>query len=88
MEDDHVHLYVSIPVAKPIPYVVQVLKWKSSKIIREEFKDYLKRWYRNSNSLRARGYFVATVWEITSELVKSYVENQWKEDVLWKEIEL
>ena len=81
-------MYVSIPVAKPIPYVVRVLKGKSSRIIREEFSDYLKRWYRDSTALWARWYFVATVWEITSELVKSYVENQWKDSVLWKEVEL
>ena len=88
MEEDHVHMYVSIPVAKPIPYVVRVLKWKSSRIIREEFRDYLKRWYWDSTALRARWYFVATVGEITSEVVKSYVENQWKKDVLWVEVEL
>ena len=88
MEVDHVHMYVSIPVAKPIPYVIQVLKWKSSKIIREEFRDDLKRWYWDSSALRARWYFVATVWEITNEVVKKYVEDQWKEEVLWKEVEL
>jgi len=26
MEDDHVHMYISIPVSKSIPYVVQRLK--------------------------------------------------------------
>ena len=88
MEEDHVHMYVSIPVSKPIPYVVQILKWISSKIIREEFSDYLKRWYWDSKSLWARWYFVATVWEITNEIVKNYVENQWKEEVLWIEVEL
>lgn len=88
MEEDHVHMYISIPVAKPIPYVVKRLKWISSKIIREEFDSYLKRWYWDCKSLRARWYFIATVWEITNEIVKQYVDQQWKKDVLWEEIEL
>jgi putative transposase len=26
MEEDHVHMYISIPPSKPIPYVVNILK--------------------------------------------------------------
>jgi REP element-mobilizing transposase RayT len=89
MEDDHVHMYISIPVSKSIPYVVQRLKWVTSKEIMKEYKSYLKRWYWSEEStLRARWYFVCTVWEITSEVVKNYVDAQWKEDVLWIEVEL
>ena len=89
MEDDHVHMYISIPVSKSIPYVVQRLKWVTSKEIMKEYKNYLKRWYWSEEAtLRARWYFVCTVWEITSEVVKNYVDAQWKEEVLWVEVEL
>jgi len=30
MEEDHVHLYISIPPVQPLPMVVQKLKWQTS----------------------------------------------------------
>jgi putative transposase len=77
MEDDHVHMYVSIPPSKPIPYVVRILKGTTSRELMEEHKKYLKRWYWSEEAtLWARGYFVCTVGEMTSEVVKRYVESQ------------
>ena len=87
MEEDHVHLYINIPLNSPIPMVVNMLKWRSSKVIREEFQKELKEFYWKP-VLWATGYFIATVWEITHETIKNYVDMQWKEDVLWEEIEL
>lgn len=55
MEDDHVHMYISIPVAKPIPYVVQRLKGITSKEIMKEYRSYLKkRYWSEDATLRAR----------------------------------
>lgn len=87
MEEDHVHLYVSIPISKPIPEMVHKIKWATSKIIREEFKDEIKKYYWR-NVLWARWYFVATVWEITDDIVKRYIDQQGKDEVLWDEVEL
>jgi putative transposase len=81
MEEDHVHMYINIPVSQYIPHVMKILKWVSSKKIREEFVYELREYYRNP-VLRAVGYFVCTVWEITDDIVRKYVEEQWKKDVL------
>jgi len=86
-EEDHVHMYVSIPLTSPIPMVMNKLKWRTSKIIREEFVEELKEYYWKS-VLWAEWYFVATVWEISHETIKKYVDMQWEKDVLWEEIEL
>ena len=40
------------------------------------------------NVLWAVGYFVCTVWEVNHEIIKKYVDEQWKEDVEGTEIEL
>lgn len=85
MEEDHVHMYVSIPLSKPIPMIVQYLKWKSSKMMRWIFEKELKSYYWK-NVLWAKGYFVATIWEMNHDVIKNYVENQWKKDVLWDEV--
>lgn len=87
MEEDHVHLYISIPVSKPIPLMIQKLKWTTSKTIREDFKKDLEKYY-HKNILWARWYFIATVWEISDDIIKNYVDKQWKEEVFGKEIEL
>ncbi|WP_135079435.1 IS200/IS605 family transposase [Terasakiella sp. SH-1] len=81
MEDDHIHLYASIPITQPIPYVVQKLKGRTSHIIRQEFKTYLKPYYWKP-VLWATGYFVATVGEVSHDIIKNYVDNQGKQDVL------
>ena len=67
--------------------VVNMLKWRTSKIIRQEFYEDLKEFYWKP-VLWATWYFIATVWEINHETIKNYVEMQWKEEVLWEEIEL
>ena len=87
MEEDHIHMYISIPLSKPIPKVVQMLKWRSSRLIRKEYEWELKKWYRKK-VLWADWYFIATVGEINHETIKNYVDMQGKEDVLWVEVEI
>ena len=87
MEEDHIHMYISIPLSKPIPKVVQMLKWRSSRLIRKEYEWELKKWYWKK-VLWADWYFIATVGEINHETIKNYVDMQGKEDVLWTEIEI
>lgn len=87
MEEDHVHMYINIPLNSPITMVVNMLKWRTSKVIREEFYEDLKEFYWKP-VLWATGYFIATVGEINHEIIKNYVDMQWREDVLWEEIEL
>jgi len=87
MEDDHVHMYINIPLNSPIPMVVNKLKWRSSKVIREEFFEELKEYYWKP-VLWATWYFIATVWEINHETIKNYVEHQWEQEHVTEEIEL
>ena len=81
METDHVHMYISIPVSQYIPHVVKKLKGISSNKIREEFKEELSEYFWNP-VLRAVWYFICTVWEINDKIIKKYIEEQWKEDIL------
>ena len=81
MEEDHVHMYVSIPLETwHIPEVVQKLKWLSSKKLWEiDWMDkYFKKFYwKDWIWKRARWYFVCTIWEVNDETIKKYVEEQW-----------
>ena len=82
MEEDHVHMYVSIPLSVwSIPEVIKIIKWRSSKILWEieEYKSYFKRYYRKPWIWKwAVWYFVATVWEVNDKIIKEYIETQWK----------
>jgi len=58
----YVYMYMSMPLSKPIPKVVKLLKWNTSKYIRKEFHEELKEWYWKP-VLWVEWYFIATVWE-------------------------
>jgi putative transposase len=82
MEEDHVHMYISIPPSKSVPYVINRLKGVTSKEMMEKHRKYLKKWYWSENSaLWARGYFICTVGEVTAEVVNEYVSSQGKDKV-------
>ncbi len=80
-------MYVSIPITQPIPYIIKKIKGRTSKELRKEFGEYLKKFYW-SKVLWSVGYFVATVGEINHKTVKQYVENQGKKDIEEECIEL
>ena len=87
-EEDHVHMYVRLPITKSITSVVWYIKWKSSYIMRKEFYKELKRIYWWVESLWAVWFFISSVWEINGEIIAKYVEQQWKEENEVTEIEL
>ena len=91
MEEDHVHLYLRTPLTKPIPYIVKALKWRSSRVVWKDknHRNYLKPYYwTTGTALWAVGYFVSTVGVVDGEVIKNYVELQWKEETEELEIEL
>ena len=89
-ESDHVHCLLSFPITSYIPDMFRILKWRTSKVIREEFKEYLKEYYRWrwTKHLWAVWYFFCSVWKVDEDTVRKYVEQQWEEDCRWKEITL
>jgi putative transposase len=54
--------------------VVQYLKGRSSRLLREEFQDLKKRYW--GQRLWSRGYFCAAVGSVTEEMIKQYIDNQ------------
>jgi len=87
IEEDHVHMYITVPPVQPISYVLKILKGRSSKVMRKKFKDYFSEFYLKE-VLWAVGYFVATVGEVTHKVVAKYVEDQGKKDIEEECIEL
>ena len=80
---DHIHMYVSIPPKISVSAFVGYLKGKSTLMIFERHAN-LKYKYGN-RTFWCRGFFVSTVGN-NKEVVKRYVENQLKEDMMTDQI--
>ena len=78
VQDNHIHLLVSVPPKISISYLMGVLK---GKIAIKLFKSYpkLKKKPYWGNHFWARGYFVSTVG-LDEEMIKRYVKYQEKEE--------
>ena len=75
---DHVHMLVACPTSIAPAKIVQYLKGRSSKLIQDEFPSLKKKYW--GQHLWARGYFCATVGSVTEEMIKTYIENQGREE--------
>ena len=75
---NHVHIYVQIPPRMSISKLIQYLKGKTSRKLQMEYPSLKKRYW--SKHLWAIGYFVRTTGNVTDEMIKSYIENQGKDD--------
>ena len=73
---DHVHLCLSIPPSEKVCDVVAYIKGKSALMLHDKYPEMANRW---SKSFWARGYYVATVGNITEEAVRAYIEEQKEE---------
>jgi len=69
---DHVHLLVEVDPQFGIHRLIKLMKGKSSKLIREEFK-----WIKSRlPTLWSNSYFVSTIGGAPLEVVKQYIEQQ------------
>ena len=73
---DHVHLCVSIPPKISVSDFMGYLKGKSALMIFDKHPELGSKWDR---SFWARGYYVATVGNLTEEAIKKYIQEQEEE---------
>lgn len=89
-EEDYVHCLLSLPITASIPTTFQYLKWRTSKVLWDEFHDQLKETYKYSKKKRlttkrihhlwAVWYFFASVGLVDESTIRRYVEQQWEHD--------
>lgn len=73
---DHVHSVVSAPPNMAPSEIMRRIKGRSSSKLFEEFP-HIKRRYWGRHFL-ARGYFCATIGQMTEEMVKEYLEHHFE----------
>lgn len=70
-DKDHVHLFLNaLPTLSPAEIMAKI-KGVTSKCLREEFQHLM-----HLPSLWTRSYFVSTAGNVSSEIIKHYVESQ------------
>ena len=74
--NDHVHLCVSLPPKYSVSDFVGNLKGKSALMIFDKHPELTTKW---TKSFWARGYYVATVGNVTEDAIKKYIQEQSKE---------
>ena len=75
---NHVHVFALCPPRYSPAYIVNYLKGKSTRRILQRFPELKPRASRGK--LWSRSYFVATVGNVTEDLVKKYVEERWERE--------
>ncbi|MCD6263074.1 IS200/IS605 family transposase [Candidatus Bathyarchaeota archaeon] len=68
---DHLRLFVSAYPTIPVHKIVKRIKGRSSHILRQEFPELLK-----LPSLWTHSYFVATIGNVSKEMIEKYIEAQ------------
>lgn len=71
---DHIHLLISCPPSLAPSKIMQYLKGRSSRLLHDEFPELKKRYW--GQHLWARGYFCATVGNVSEEIIRNYITNQ------------
>jgi len=75
---DHVHILVSAPPERGPSEIMRRIKGQTAHQIFEEFPVLKRRYW--GRHFWARGYFCATVGEMTEEMIQEYLEHHFEPD--------
>ena len=75
---DHVHILVSSPPELAPSEIMRRIKGRTASKLFEEFPHLKKKYW--GRHFWARGYFCATVGEMTEEMIKNYLEHHFEAD--------
>ncbi|QXF34732.1 IS200/IS605 family transposase [Photorhabdus luminescens] len=73
---DHVHILVSSPPTLSPSEIMRRLKGRTASKLFEEFSHLKKRYW--GQHFWGRGYFCATVCQLTEEMIKAYLEHHFE----------
>lgn len=73
---DHIHLSVAIPPKISVSSFLGYLKGKSTLMIYDRHPELQSKW---DKAFWARGYYVATVGNVTEDAIKRYIQDQSEE---------
>ncbi len=85
---DHIHMLIEAPPKYSPAKLAQIFKGISSRRMRQEFLDVIKKYIWKDGTLWAVGYYVGSVSDnATTEIVREYINNQKTEETETKYIQ-
>ena len=76
IQRDHVHMLIQLRPDISVSKAVQLIKGKSSYMIRKEFPKLKEFYWGKSDSFWSDGFFVETVGQVNEAKIKEYIKNQ------------
>lgn len=70
-DKDHCHIFVNVPPDFSPADVVRIIKTNTSRVLLSEYSHVIK-----AQTLWTRSYFVATAGDVSSEVIKKYIQEQ------------
>jgi len=80
---DHIHVFALCPPRYSPSYIANYLKGKSARKILQKFPELKAK--EGGGRLWSRSYFVATVGNVTADIIKRYIEEQGKKEATKRE---
>ena len=77
-DEDHIHLFISIPPQMSVGSAIRIIKFNTSRSLKQKFP-FLKEVYWGIDGIWSDGYFVSTVGTNEST-IRKYIEYQSKGD--------
>ena len=74
IQPDHVHILIQLRPDISVSKAIQLLKGKSSRIIRKEFSSLEE--FDWGNNFWSEGFFVETIGRLNETAIKQYIKNQ------------
>lgn len=74
-DKDHIHIMFSTPPQIQLSKVVNSLKTSTSRLIRRDYDDYLRKFY-SKKYFWSRSYCIISTGGASIEVIKEYIENQ------------
>ena len=78
-DQDHVHLFISIPPTTSVGSVIRLIKTNTARNIKEQFV-FLKKVYWGTDGIWSEGYFASTIG-VNEAVIRRYIQHQGAEDV-------
>jgi putative transposase len=78
-EEDHIHILFEAHPTLQLSTLVNNLKTVTSRFLRKEYSEHLKKAYWGYDGLWNRSYCILSTGGATIEIIKKYIENQGKE---------
>ena len=79
LDQDHIHLLISILVEYSISQTVSRLKQMTTTYLYREKNDYMRKFYWKNRVIWTHRYFCYTIGHISEDIASKYIETQGKE---------